>query len=111
MDGGPVSAIVRLPEFDKNFGRFVKVFERLEQPLTFLIWGIGACSVFLGIGALKISFRRSSSDSERQRQARDQDRRDKYKDREKDKSRKEKTSQDRKEKDGQLSLSGISSTT
>ena len=100
-----MSAIVRLPEFDKNFGRFVKVFERLEQPLTFLIWGIGACSVFLGIGALKISFRRSRSDSsssERQRQARDQDWRDKYKDREsKDKSRKEKTSQDRKEKDGQ----------
>jgi cytochrome c-type biogenesis protein CcmH/NrfF len=96
MDGGPVSAIVRLPEFDKNFGRFVKVFERLEQPLTFLIWGIGACSVFLGIGALKISFRRSSSDSS------SSSRRDKDKDREsKDKSRKEKTSQDRKEKDGQ----------
>lgn len=91
-----MSAIVRLPEFDKNFGRFVKVFERLEQPLTFLIWGIGACSVFLGIGALKISFRRSSSDSS------SSSRRDKDKDREsKDKSRKEKTSQDRKEKDGQ----------
>ena len=88
MDGGPVAAIVRLPDFDRNFGRFVKVFERLEKPLTFLIWGVGASSLLFGIGALKYSFRRSSSDSSRRDKDKDRDRDGK------DKSRKERKERD-----------------
>ena len=82
MDGGPVAAVVRLPDFDKNFSRLTKVVERLETPITWMLWGIAFASSGVALYFIRSSMPSYSSESKRDR--------DREKDRKREKSKENK---------------------
>ena len=94
MDGGPVSAIVRLPDFDKNFLRLTKIMERLEKPFTYMLYTISFASMGVAMYYIRFTLKSSSHNSndgsskkDKDSKDKDKERKDKKKDKDKDKDR------------------------